>query len=371
MELPVPPSPYQKYRLFIAGALAFVALALWSRPVFFLMNYEPPREEAQVLYCAPPEITGLSPEELEEQRADLNDRFMENLTGADNIESRLVGDLLDPALTDATRITREFMDTNPDNAFVAMHYLHACSNNSQSEACDQALLSAAADLNSNNSAAWNMLAIYRNATGDDFGSTVAMRQAANAPEFDDMLPRNFQIIRDGIPNGISIFSDPILGYLFGRGVGLNMVNYRTYSVCTIATEDEQLYSNCLAFGELMETQSSNYMGEMLGRATQQTAFQMLGDTGNYNRMNQVILDANESRSYDLNRRLANDLMFWDEDLANQWFDIWIESGERAAQEFVLDEAIRRSADPDYQPCPRPGIRFEFPFFYYGDQRVAW
>ncbi|MCG8505734.1 MAG: hypothetical protein MI755_14095, partial [Sphingomonadales bacterium] len=228
------PSPYKQYRHFIAGALVFVALALWSRPVFFLMSYEPPQDVSNVLYCAPAEAPDPSDAEAAERRQDLNNRFLENLTGASNVESRLVGALFNPGSSTATEITREFRETNPNNEFVAMHYLHACANSAEDDACNPQLLGSAAELNNDNAAAWGMLAIFRQSTGNEFGAVVAMRQAANAPTFDDLLPRNFQVMRDAIPQGASVLSDPILSYLFGPGIGLNMVNYRTSNVCSIS-----------------------------------------------------------------------------------------------------------------------------------------
>ena len=65
------------------------------------------------------------------------------------------------------------------------------------------------------------------------------------------------------------------------------------------------------------------------------------------------------------------LMTYDPGLADLWINSLIENGEVETISIVRDEALRRSQDPDYQPCEPPRLRFEFPYFYMGEERVNW
>ncbi|MEQ8952736.1 MAG: hypothetical protein RL120_01285 [Gammaproteobacteria bacterium] len=369
--MPLPGNKQQ--RLILASALLLLAIGLWSRPVYYLMTYQPQLADSQVLQCAPAHLSGPEPDQLEAMVAEVYADYKNSLARSDTVEQRLFAVLLDNS-DPAPASILPYLNESSDNRFVCLHFLRACSLHPEDQACTAASIETAVAPNRDNAVAWALVAAWRASTGDDYGTATALRLATEAPLYDDLNPTHARLATASIPETDPYVHTVMRFNLLARSsMGMFLYMGRLPFCSRLGAELSEINDYCLALGESLEAESTSIMNVMLGRSRQQEAYRIRGDRANALRIEQGTLDIYDSigLSQSADRTYANLLLAWDKDLQNVWLDAYVSSGEVVAQQVLLDEAIRRSADPDYQPCPQPGLRFEFPFFYFGEERIAW
>ncbi len=255
---------------------------------------------------------------------------------------------------------------------MALHLLNACLANTEAASCETGIDSRVVANDEDNAFAWALVAQYRYLQGDDAGAYLAIRQAAEAPAYNDYFTYQLQIAasaQEAANPSYSYFGDAI-----NYALSANLMNHTNQNYCAsrISAQPE-IGANCLAFFEKMAQESDTILHERIGVAWQIAIYQEQGNV-----VAAAILEREQAEYREAMNLRGNDggtealiLSFYDQELADEWKQTWLDQGEYTAYETLISSAKSKSADPDYRPCQPARLRFEMPYFYVGDERVVF
>ncbi len=364
---------WTRHRSKIALALWVLVVALFTPSVFYLYSLEPP--ESDYPLCYPEYNPVYYNEETAEEEAELADaQFRINLSSATDPESQVMNLLADnngrvsadkiPALAS---LSQQF----PDSGLAAAQYLNACSKDISHVECSPGTVENVVQVHADNGAIWGSIALLLIEREDIEAAIFALEQGAQASSFDDYFSTQLRVIDAAAPD-----SDPLaVGSIF------RFFRYADYTIgvssaqlitrfCSLNSADNPVVADvCIAYGERVFDDSASLLGKLLGIAIQEVVYVATGDAVQIARM-QAATEAQQNYQ----RRFSGSfvgLTTYDQSLAVFWRDSLIEYGEVETIGRLYREVMSRSADPDYQPCDPPRLRFAFPYFYMGDERVSW
>jgi len=364
---------WTRHRSNIALALWVLVVALFTPSVFYLYSLEPP--ESDFPLCYPEYNPVYYNEETAEEEAELADaQFRINLAGATDPESQVMnllvsnnGRISADSIPSLATLSEQF----PDSGLVAAEYLIACSKDISHTACSPGTFENVVQSHADNGAIWGSLALLNIEREDIEGAVTALQQGAQAFGFDDYYSTQLRVLDAAAPD-----NDPLaVGSVFrffryaDPTIGVSSAQVLTQFCLDNSADDTAVAEACAAYGERVADGSGNLLGKGLGIATQEVVFNATGDTEQSAR---VQAETEAQRNY-RNQFRGNfvGLMTYDQSLAVFWRDSLIEYGEVETIERLYREVMSRSADPDYQPCDPSRLRFAFPYFYMGDERVSW
>lgn len=324
------------------------------------INLQDNKEEPYILECE------FSPEEriyIEENTGNegmqiefsAREDFVDYLRESSDPDHKVIYSLLATDLTNSDKVENLNTITNayPDNKLASLHLLQACSNSSDSNICNEDMVNHAISLNSNNSLLWSMVASYRMAEDDYDGALQALEELDKSAIYDDHSPSilesiynaSKQMVQEDIGKQSSLLFSPMT--LSTRALQFT-ANTQTpalldaYKLCT-SMDEERTLNICLEFGKRIENEAIFLITQSMGKGIQNTVNSKLGinsssDDGAPNEINSSISSK------------ANNLLTFDGRLAERWILHMSRNGEMSAFEFVKEEAIRLSSNPDYDPC---------------------
>ncbi len=269
---------------------------------------------------------------------------------------------------------RSLFATDSEEPLVGLQFLNACLQDITQAGCEPTLLNEVAEASGDNAFAWQMIAKYRVLQGDDNGAVASLRAASTAADYDVHFLDQLARLQAMIPT-----ADPLvatyarLNLLFSLQ-GAQLYNNHT-SIIAYCSETGSLRADvaqyCAALGQKAVAQDSAMLYRLLGSALLETAHLSRGDfaaadqvRADYESFQQELGELSQAMS------AAANLSTYDGELAALWVDALINEGELAARERLVAEARERSSSADYQPCQTPGLRFDFPFFYVGAERLV-
>lgn len=367
---------WKDYRKKVAVGLWALVCLLFAPSVYHLATYSLP--ESETLVCYPefnPEYYGT---EYEESYEILEQEFLARLRDSDDPNAQLMGILADRygkvGAEDIGSIA-ELAQQFPTNGFILVELITACFEDLDHESCLDQNLTTNISQQEANAAVWGELAMLRAQREDVFGAARALQQAILAPEFDDYFSLQISTLDSTATNDDPMaklntvfrsfrYTDSSIGHAIGFSPSFFCANE--------SGSNPDIAQTCLAYGKLIEDQSDTNIGEMIGLAIQEVTYEAMGDRDGVAEMRARAVAAQDSR-YAITRRSSSavGLTSYDDSLAEYWVENLINVGEMQARRLLDEEVARRLADPEYRPCNPPGIRFEFPYFYYGDEPVQW
>ncbi|MEQ8315340.1 MAG: hypothetical protein RIC17_14660 [Gammaproteobacteria bacterium] len=366
---------WRDYRARIAIALWAAVFVLLAPAAYHLYSYVP--AQAEEIACYPefnPEY--YDEESYEAQYLVVEQEFRENLASSEDSSAQLMSIRVENngrVGADEIDVLAELAQRAPESGLVVSQLLAACLQDPGRSECSSDSVNTLVQSHSNNSAIWGSLAMLRNEQEDIFGAISALRQAAVAPEFDDYFSLQVAVIDQANPTAEPLakmgtafrffsYSDPT--------VGTSSAGPSIWNLCSQqASVDPLAAEGCLLYGERIAEGSDTNIGKILGLAVQQGVYQAIGDEDGVARM-EAALEARQEYQNQF-RSPAMSLMSYDEELADFWINSLIEHGEVETMERLHNEVQRLTANPEYQPCDPPGLRFDYPYFYIGDERVIW
>lgn len=368
---------WKDYRKLIAVGLWTLVCILFAPSVHHLVTYELPLTDTHFCY---PEFNPDYYDELsyQEQYDALEQEFLARLAESDDANSQTMFLLTQThGRLGAGEIDTlsELSQQNPENGFVLVQLISACFADSNHEACTDQNLAAKISQQTGNAAIWGELAMLRARREDVFGAFRALQQAVLAPEFD-----NYFSLQVAILDSAASIEDPMakLNTVFrsfrytDTAIG-HAIEYPPSTFCANeAGTNPEIARVCLGYGEYVADQSRTTLGRMIGLAIPEVTFAAIGDQDGVAEMQSTVTAEQESR-FTITRRSNSvvGLASYDASLAEYWVDSLINQGEIVARRMLDEEVARKLSDPDYQPCDPPGLRFEFPHFYFGEERIQW
>jgi len=370
---------YKKF--LIASLLSAVALGMWV-PRFTQLEI-PESLESGILVCYPERYEGPSGVDDAVLRGDevaYRDRFFDEMAASDDVDSNVIASILAAKLDNDNGLIEplDSLKVNyPDNQIASLHMLSACTENIDHAACGENVVEQAIYLNDRNAVLWSLVSAYRMKQEDIYGAVTALQRAVSVPVYNDYFQTYLGIWQDQIPPGARYNSNRLRVDLIGYSSVLLFNNTQTITMlcAEFAPERPNLGDACLHFGVRMQNESGTVLMNMIGRAIQGMGHRALGNLEEAERLDQESQKEYRDRSlfgsgYSGFKR-ASYLMTYDEQLAEYWLDNFIRFGEIRAEETLVIEARRLSSNPDYAPCNPPGLRFEFPYFFVGSERVVY
>lgn len=349
-------------RLLIAGLFVLV-FALLLGPFLFLSSPVPVGYVDGIAVCEPeynPGPSGYTEDRVAAEYPDYRARLRELLANSDDVDARVIGTILDHRFDDSARLSalHELTSEYPDNQLLHMHYLSNCADDAAHPACETGLINHALEVNQENAVAWMLGSIYRDVTGNEVGSDLALRTATNAPEYDDYYGRQIEIMADAMP----LMAQPDANFLRYTIVGESTMllmnsGYQLSEVCGNANPARvQLFESCAAIGERMYQESDATIMNLVGLGIAQIGHRRAGNRAEYERFLGIYeQNERERRAPDSDLSVFGNvggLMSYDAGLTRFWFDAIIELGESGAITATVAEARRRSSEPGYAPCAR-------------------
>lgn len=367
---------WKDYRKKVAVGLWALVCLLFAPSVYHLTTYSLP--ESETLVCFPefnPEYYGTGYEEsyeLQEQE------FLERLRESDDPNAQLLsiigaryGRLGTAEIESIAALAQRY----PANGFILAEMITACFSDLDHEACSDQNLTNIISQQTGNAAVWGELAMLRAQREDVFGAARALDQAALSSEFDNYFSLQIALLRNAAERDDPLADMNTVTRSFryaDTSIG-HAIDYPPSSFCAEQSgANPQIAQSCLEYGKYAEEQSDTYIGRMIGLSIQEVTFAAIGNQDGVAQV-QAILNADQERRFAITKRSnsATGLATYDDSLAAYWVENLINLGEIEAHRLLHEEVARRLSDPEYRPCNPPGIRFEFPYFYYGDEPVQW
>lgn len=361
----------------IATGLWVLLLAMLAPTIVHLATYASP--ESEMLACYPAFNPAYYDSDAYAEAYELNEQvFRAGLADSPVPEAQVLGLLAEAngrVDNEDIQSLAQLAEQFPESGFVLAELISACFNDGSSDACTDRALSAAVGSQHDNGIIWAELAMLRASRDDLFGANQALQRAINAADFDDYFSLQIAVLDSAaleqepmskLTTGFRSFryADTSIGY---------PIDYSPSHFCAEHVQDNPLIAeSCLGYGERLAAEADTTLGRLIGYAIQEVTFQALGNSEAVTRM-QLAASQQRDINYDSARSSYSHtgLMSYDESLAEFWLQSLIDNGEPATLGIMSNEIDRRLADPAYRPCEPPGIRFEYPYFYFGEQRVIW
>lgn len=251
------------------------------------------------------------------------------------------------------------LEQDPNNELALMFGLKTCAQNS--EFCATELLEAAQSRLSSNGYYWLLLAQLRLHEGEELRALEAISQAAYASTFNEYYAETIDLFSRTIPMEhylddqnlqLSYISEESIRFISGIGYAAaqsipsytNLTNF-----CREQGEERaDIADACNRLGVQMSENGKVLLTNAIGYVLRERFHEFNGDELAL----ELVLREKENVEPDndlLNK--ATTLAFLDSNLLSFWQEGLRVAGEKAAMYLLIDEAIRLSADPAYNPCP--------------------
>ena len=242
---------------------------------------------------------------------------------------------------------------DPMNPVVLWDVAQYCGIEPESEICGQAWLRANVDTAlGGNGEYWAREAMYRYAAEDTSGALAALRRAASAPEFDDLVIARTRVLERALSAApdIGYQERAITAYAMSSGIFASS-NPGLFSACsTEAWADPVWWDACLDFASRLLADGRTLDGREMGARLQVRLYDIRGE-------DELRAAAEETRDWldDADLDDAGDdvvsVVLTDERVLRGFLDEFESSSELSAAEWLYDEVARLKQDPEYDPCP--------------------
>lgn len=362
---------WKDYRKKVAVGLWALVCLLFAPSVYHLATYSLP--ESETLVCYPEFNPAYSEEGYEQLEREFAEQLRSNLNESDDPDAKLMAVLVSSTgrvnsanIDELVLLNQQF----PESGLIAYQLLTACADDPTNVLCGSQIDSIL-DFHSDNAGIWAAHALFKLSLEDEFAAKVSLRRAASAPTYDDYWTDQIRVLRDYSPadSGLELLSTVF--YFFNytdTTIGIRTMDFVTSPCSEWPATDPLLMDACIEYGQKIIDESQTIIGARLGYSVQEVAYRAVG---NFTESNARELEGRRFRYAIPSVDGLVSLMTYDEELAEFWLQSLIDFGEIDAQSVIEEEVNRRRSNPEYQPCDPPGLRFEFPYFYFGEERVQW
>lgn len=238
----------------------------------------------------------------------------------------------------------------PNEPLSFARLLTECSHNNQNY-CTDDFINKVTKVDKNNGALWLTIANIQLKRKNFQLANEALYQASISSSFNihyfELINLYQSIAEKYYPNKYSLSFVSSIGYAAAIYISISeSIDYCRKS----NVEDQWLQQTCLQLGLQMEAHAEIIIYQLFGIALQKIYHEK------FNNIELVakLEDKSQNQYQGIDIALMNKasaLMFFDNELARQWVNNGIQFGEKLAFTKVIEEAIWRSKDPNYKPCP--------------------
>ncbi|MEW6983076.1 hypothetical protein AAD001_10555 [Colwelliaceae bacterium 6471] len=294
--------------------------------------------------------------ESEEQRAETErkfDEFNQYLKASEKPMEKLAYYLFENEKDTGVAFDKlyQFNQENPNNKLAYDQLLKLCFNENNIDKCDDDLFNRAQLADKENGTFWLNIAALKLKKNDIDGVFDALHEIEKAANMDEYF---FELADFYEQTSRDILD---LSYKQRLVAGIGYAAAKPWFISEIMswchdnnTNDQQVAQACLTLGTNLEQKSKQLLSKSLGIALQKNYFEA--------KDNQQALAELEKKLKKIERRFQDKqfekidrLIMHDDDLAKLWISSALTYGEENGIKYVVEEAIWRSRDPNYNPCP--------------------
>ena len=302
-------------------------------------------------------LVGDSEPEREAELERVRNQALRKLVESDDAEHLVAAAYLEG--TDDPRRTFELLAQAsamaPKNAFVSWSRLKMCGRLDEQCEEEQSEIGELAIANDpGNAAVWANVALMRLRAGEDAEALRALEQAAAAPYLDSFIVAEAMMYDRALAAATDISSRDRFSLAWVWAISLPDGTSSFGQRChDLAVDSIPWREACLGFHEQLFHRGKGYLQRMIALAVQAKMHEYSANHAGVKRVEaeRALLQAH----LDSNRlQLLDKIVVRDEAMMRTYAEVFRNKGEMAALDYVEEELLRLSADPEYDPCRTNG-----------------
>ena len=237
-----------------------------------------------------------------------------------------------------------------DDKFTNYLILGNCSNEKYRDTCSHQFMQEILNSDPNNAALWLTHSIIEAKNGNPSAAINSLEQALSAPNYNSYWAKTIEVSNQGLQEvGMDNQSARVV-YSIGLAAAQALAPWQfLFKLCEQESKRrEDIVHLCLDVGKKIAFQNKTQLEYAIGLSLQKKSYEILNDNENAERIAEIKKNNASSTPYMIE---AFDLMLFDQELLNYWLEQLKVFGEIEAEKRLVEEAIRLSSDPDYNPCP--------------------
>lgn len=276
-------------------------------------------------------------------------KFLTRLDASESFNSQLTRTLLSAHTEDSDTLNRlaELYRNFPESKLLSYDLVNFCTISSGS--CDENIYQQAISLDRENGALWLSVAIRNIVNQDEQQAIYALNQLASKPVYNEYWGKHVELFAStlesaGASRGLAVDMTAIS---FAGAIPVPAVG-ALFSFCKDKSATQaDIAEACLNAGAKMAENDKTFLTQAFGLALQDNVYEKLEDEQNreYIKQRKLVYD----RQLNLYNK-ATELAWSKKQLAQDWFTVLKNNGESVANYYIIDEAIRVSSAPDFDPC---------------------
>ena len=231
---------------------------------------------------------------------------------------------------------------------LAQSFAKECGTNKDISTCLNTSEDLISKYDSSNGASWFSLASLHSKIGDKEKVIVALNNIISSPEYNDYWGEMVETYDKAYSSIGLVEKQARVFAAIGMAAAKVLPSVSPlFKFCKEQSKNRaDIAQLCIDAGRRIESGSKISVGQAIGFALQKTVYDALGLKNESDRVEIELLKSRTS----INWYSIEPLMYKDEELFGYWYHSMLQLGEIEAQRLVYLEAVRKSKDPNYDPC---------------------
>jgi len=262
----------------------------------------------------------------------------------------LIAHALITGSNDIGTLTEKFKVLNndyPNNLLVSYDLLSSCT--TAESACERSIIDEGITLDSQNGAVWLLSSLYELNNNNIELATTSLLEAANAPVYEEYWGEHFSVFESALSQAGAGNDLPVQIAAMGYVASAPLPNFNVLvNFCKNTHLNRgDILEACLSMGRQLVNSKSTMLSHFIGFSLQEAVYKK---QNNETQISQVSTVRKELlKTIGLSEK-ANNLAWQSSQRTYDWIQQIKTMGELAATEYIVDEAIKLSADPNFDPC---------------------
>ena len=242
---------------------------------------------------------------------------------------------------------KELKGKHADNTLLSYDLLSLCT--SSDNKCERSVIDEGIALDSQNGAVWLLSVIYELNNNNIERATENLLEASYAPVYEEYWGEHFSVFESafsqaGAGNDLAT---KVASLKYSESIPLpNFGPLVKFCKNTEGTKHNVLHA-CLSMGQRMSNSESTMLTYLIGLSLQESVYKKINDDAQIAQVSKMRKEFNKTQSLS---KKAFSLVWQSSQRTSDWQFQLKTSGELAATEYIVDEAIRLSADLKFDPC---------------------
>ncbi len=235
----------------------------------------------------------------------------------------------------------------PENKLLSYDLLSSCL--LTDSLCERSVIDDGLALDNQNGAVWLLSALYELNNNNIERATEALLEASSAPTYDEYWGEHFSLFelalsQTGAGNELpaQIASMSYIGSIPLPSFG-TLVDFCKKTELTRA----DILDACLRTGERLANANGTMISHLIGLSLQKAVYKKYNDDAQVSQVSNMRKEFDKTISLSIK---ANSLVWQSSQRTSDWIQQIKDFGEVGATEYIVDEAILLSSDPNFDPC---------------------